>query len=217
VKTSTLEADVERSEARFARSSGMLARAAGGWSDERVVRECLRGNEDAWSALLGKYKRLIYSIPIKYGFSVDQATDIFQEVCVELLAHLSELRKPRALPKWLMQVTVHKCAHLRQEAARIPLDTHGERDGGPLQKVADSSRLSEEVLLEVEREQALRTAVASLAPRCRRLVEMLFFETPPRPYEEIAQRFALARGSIGFIRGRCLERLRAKLHRSGFR
>src|SRR5258708_38425842 len=56
------------------------------WTDARLVSQCLKGNEDAWSALLEKYKRLIYSIPIKYGLSVDQATDVFQEVCVELLS-----------------------------------------------------------------------------------------------------------------------------------
>jgi hypothetical protein len=46
---------------------------------------------------------------------------------------------------------------------------------------------------------------------------MLFFETPSRPYLEIARTLNLARGSIGFIRGRCLERLRANLRRNGFR
>ena len=34
---------------------------------------------------------------------------------------------------------------------------------------------------------------------------MLFFETPARPYQEVARRLGLAAGSIGFIRGRCLD------------
>jgi hypothetical protein len=37
------------------------------WSNTRIVAECLAGNEHAWSALLDRYKNLIYSIPLRYG------------------------------------------------------------------------------------------------------------------------------------------------------
>jgi len=46
-------------------------------------------------------------------------------------------------------------------------------------------------------------------------VEMLFFETPPRAYRDVAASLGLAEGSIGFIRGRCLTRLRVSLRRAG--
>jgi DNA-directed RNA polymerase specialized sigma24 family protein len=58
--------------------------------------------------------------------------------------------------------------------------------------------------------------MSTLSPRCLRLIEMLFFESPSRPYREIARTLNLASGSIGFIRGRCLERLKTKLQRNGF-
>ena len=34
------------------------------WSNTRLVAECLAGDERAWSALLDRYKNLIYSIPL---------------------------------------------------------------------------------------------------------------------------------------------------------
>ena len=188
---------------------------ADAWSDERLVQECRQGNEDAWSALVDKYKRLVYSIPIKYGFSREEATDIFQETCVELLTELPRLREPRALAKWLMQVTAHKCWHLkRRERRRQPQTVEGD---AALGDVADAARSSDALLLDVEREQALRDAISALSPRCRRLVQMLFFESPARPYKEIADSLDLACGSIGFIRGRCLHRLRVELRTHGFR
>jgi len=55
-------------------------------------------------------------------------------------------------------------------------------------------------LHELQRDQALRTAPGSLSPPCHDLVEMFFFESPARPYEEIAKSLGLARGSIGPIR-----------------
>jgi len=180
--------------------------------DVRLVRECLEGREEAWSELLDRYKRLIFSIPLKYGLSCDEATDIFQDVCVELVAALGELREPRALPKWLAQVTAHKCARFKQVATRQSAATF---ENETLDTIADGADLTEHVLLEVEREQALRDAVTMLPPRCRQLIRALFFETPVRPYREIARRLNLACGSIGFIRGRCLSRLRSELRKNG--
>src|SRR5258707_13732703 len=78
-------------------------------NDTRLVKECLSGDEAAWAQLIDKYKALIYSIPIKYNLPPQEAADVFQSTCVELLVRLSELRDPRALPKWLMQSPHHEC------------------------------------------------------------------------------------------------------------
>ena len=181
------------------------------WSDARLVRECLQGSEAAWSALVDKYKNLIFSIPIKYGFSADDAAEIFQSVCVEMLSELPKLRNPRALPKWIMQVTAHKCFHHKRRAQRTETrDMASELIERPAPERADV------ILKEAEEEQILRDALLSIPPRCRELIRMLFFEEPARPYDEIASELGLATGSIGFIRQRCLERLRKRLTEAGF-
>jgi DNA-directed RNA polymerase specialized sigma24 family protein len=74
-----------------------------------------------------------------------------------------------------------------------------------------------QMLVHVKDEQLLREAVTAMPPRCRDVIQMLFFETPARPYREVAAALGLAGGSIGFIRGRCLTRLRRELLRLGFR
>jgi RNA polymerase sigma factor (sigma-70 family) len=181
------------------------------WTDARLVRECVNGNEQAWSALIDKYKSLIYSIPVKYGFSSDEASDIFQAVCLELLAELPKLRKPAALPKWIMQVTAHKCFHGKRHRQRTDQldDSHDSRS-------EPAPPEAEHILREAEEEQHLRQAMAELPPRCRELVQMLFFEEPAREYREIAKSLGIAVGSIGFIRQRCLEKLRQRLAGMGF-
>jgi DNA-directed RNA polymerase specialized sigma24 family protein len=55
-----------------------------------------------------------------------------------------------------------------------------------------------------------------LPARCRQMITLLFFEHPPQPYNEVAEKLGLARGSIGFIRGRCLKRLKRILQDKGF-
>jgi hypothetical protein len=72
-------------------------------SDQQLVRDCLIGKATAWSDLIFRYKNLIFSIPIRYGFSEEDSADIFQAVCMDLLAELHSLREPKALAGWLIR------------------------------------------------------------------------------------------------------------------
>jgi RNA polymerase sigma factor (sigma-70 family) len=182
------------------------------WDDDaRLVKECLRGEETAWSELLSKYKNLIFSIPIKYRFSQEEAADIFQSVCLDLVHQIASLREPRALAGWLIRVTHNKCVHHMTDKQRYTAKEEDQPD--PATAVEE---IPENRLRELEREQLLRTALQALDARCQQLVRMLFFESPPRPYTEIAKSLTLATGSIGFIRARCLNKLRRRLEEMGF-
>jgi RNA polymerase sigma factor (sigma-70 family) len=189
-------------------SSGVVADL---WADDsRLVKECLQGEETAWATLIAKYKNLIFSIPIKYGFSQEEASDIFQAVCLDLVNQLANVREPRALAGWLIRVTHNKCFHQKEHRQRYP-----ERDEDQPEPAGPPEQIPENRLHELQREQIVRDAIEDIGPRCRQLVKMLFFESPVRPYQEIAKSLGLATGSIGFIRGRCLGKLRKKLEEVG--
>ena len=180
------------------------------WPDERLVRECCKGSQAAWSALIEKYKNLIFSVPIKFGLSREDAADIFQTVCVDLLAGLQQLREPKALPKWLMQASFHQCLRWKKDRLNLvdDLDELANENSG--------EELPETMIYEIQREQSVRDAMFTLPARCNRIVSMLFFEDPPRPYDEVAKELGVATGSIGFLRARCLKKLRQLLEDRGF-
>ena len=187
------------------------AKPAPKWNDTRLVKECLSGNEAAWAQLIDKYKALIYSIPIKYNLPPQEAADVFQSTCVELLVRLPELREPRALPKWLMQVAHHECYRVKRLSQRVV-----SRDSEENQPEPETPPIAETLVVQTQEDQMLREAMATLSPQCHRLVELLFFETPARPYAEVAAELGLALGSIGFTRQKCIERLRRQLEDLGF-
>jgi RNA polymerase sigma factor (sigma-70 family) len=193
-------------------SPSMAEAGAPFWSDDRLVRDCLAGKEEAWTALLEKYKNLIFSIPIKHRIPQTDAAEIFQAVCAELLSEMPELRDPQALPGWLIKVTAHKCFHWHKEQQRWDqADEEAQPAATPTEKLADN------LLIELEKEQILREAISNLSPRCRELIHILFYEDPPRPYKDVAESLGIAVGSIGFIRSRCLDKLRASLEALEFR
>jgi RNA polymerase sigma factor (sigma-70 family) len=189
------------------------AKAAAEWkSDRELVHGCLRGRQDAWNFLVDKYKNLIFSIPIRYGFSREEAADIFQAVCLELIQELPKLREPKALPKWLMQVTAHKCFHAKRQTSRM---VSQDDEGAEIPETSVPAQ-AELDIREVEEEQMLREAVAALPPRCRELIHMLFYEEPRRPYQQVASSLGLATGSIGLLRQKCLDQLKKRLDALGF-
>jgi RNA polymerase sigma factor (sigma-70 family) len=180
-------------------------------NDAQLVQGCLQGNEASWSALLSKYKNLVFSIPIKYGFSREDAADIFQSVCVDILHDLPSLRESQALAGWLIRITHHKCLHqLKLDRRFVASETQ------PMELTISTGEIPENKVRELQKEQVLRDAIESLAPRCRELVQILFFESPARPYKDVAKSLGLATGSIGFIRARCLNKLGQKLQEMGF-
>jgi RNA polymerase sigma factor (sigma-70 family) len=180
--------------------------------DEVLVRECLKGNKLAWSTLIDKYRSLIFSIPLKRGFSPDDANEIFQSVCLTLLNELPDIREPKALAAWLIRSTSHQCLGWRRKQRRF-VNAEIDEDG----QAEDPERLPDRLLHELEREQMLREVISEQSRDCKRLIELLFFEHPPKPYAEAARDLGLATGSIGATRSRCLEKLRQALDRRNFR
>jgi RNA polymerase sigma factor (sigma-70 family) len=180
-------------------------------SDAALVEGCLRGDQQAWEALIDKYKRLIFSVPFKYGATPEDAADVFQAVCIEVFNSLSQLKNAESLRSWLITVAVRQSYRWKKKQSN-----HVELDAMEAD-IAEGLATAPETIMQIQQEQIVREVVEKLPARCAELVKLLFFEQPPLPYTEVARRLGLATGSIGFIRGRCLERLRKMLLEYGFR
>jgi RNA polymerase sigma factor (sigma-70 family) len=181
------------------------------WSDEDLVAECLSGNQQAWAALVLKYKNLVYSVPVKYRMTPEDAADIFQSVWTELYNELPRLRRAAAVRSWLITVASNQCYRWKKNRQKWGEPADPEFDIETLAGEAGTT-LHEEA----EREQVFREAIQSLPERCQVMIRLLFYTDPPLPYGELAQKLGLAEGSIGFIRGRCLQKLRRSLEEKGF-
>lgn len=182
--------------------------------DDHLVRACLQGDSHAWETLIGRYERLIYSIPRRNGMDTDRAADVFQDVCVALHRGLPRLKSSRALSTWIQKTTQRITRDHRVKAARTSsLDEARETGGFP--DPADPSPLTPDVMEELEVQHHLREQLSRLDERCRRLLLMLFYTDPQPSYTEIARELGIAGGSIGPTRARCFEKLRKNLERPG--
>lgn len=172
--------------------------------DDVLVTACLEGSERAWTALIRRYRRLVYSIPVNFGLSAAEADEVFQEVNAKLYENLPRLRDRKSLPAWLAIVARNECRRMLRKSR---LDRSVAVDDTV--ELAEDRDDADRVLHRVQCEHALSRALELLDDRSRRVLQILFLETPRPSYEEIARRLDCPIGSIGPTRARCLE----KLHR----
>lgn len=178
-------------------------------SDKQLLLACRNGDQAAWEALITRYQRLMYAIPRRAGLDDDQAADVFQEVFTTLFQKLDDIDQPERLHSWLVTTARRKTWRViskeRNSQYRV---TDDESDSAEeLSKIADEAALPDEVLLKLEEQHRVRTAVATLDDRCRKLLTMLFYEAEPPSYAEIATALGTSEGSIGPTRARCLEKM----------
>jgi len=165
-----------------------------GRPDPELVAMCLTGDATAWETLVRRYRRFIYSIPVKFGLQPQDAADIFQTVCVKWIEHLHELRDERKLKPWLFTTTTRQCLTLGLAKQREvgATDEQFEELFGPANDL-------DEMKIFVERQQAIRDSVERLPARCRSLIEMLYLDGSFRTYQEISQLVGIPAASVGQI------------------
>lgn len=164
-----------------------------------LVRRCLDGDDDAWRALIERYRSLVYSMALRTGLDSTDADEVFQQVWIELHRSLARLRDPDALPGWLSVATRRLSYRRAMERSRWVEGTFDE--------MVDPKEGPDTAVESLEQRRQVDEALQELGDPCASLLRLLFFQSPPLTYPEIAARAEVPRGSIGPMRGRCLSRL----------
>lgn len=170
-----------------------------------LVAAAVRGEQEAWNELVDRYLPLVRSVTRTYRLSDGDADDVSQTVWLRLVEHLTDIRAPAALPKWIITTTRNESLRVIKARRRtLPVDPLG---AATFDAAADPMEVDGD-LLRAERHQALRDGLSELAPQQRRLL-LLLIADPPLSYREIGELLDMPVGSIGPTRARCLDQLRA--------
>jgi RNA polymerase sigma factor (sigma-70 family) len=182
-------------------------------SDEALVLACRQGDADAWSSLIDRYQRLIYTIPRRAGLDEDQAADVFQRTFTRLLENLDRIRRPDCIHAWLVTTARRETLQLIRQQRAEPLLAYTDHPASRLQSesIPDVSPLPNEILETLEEQHLVRTVLAEVDERCRCLLTLLYYRSDSLSYAEIASLLDMPEGSLGPTRARCLGKLRRLL------
>lgn len=167
--------------------------------DHVLLLRCRRGDAAAWTMLVRRYERLVYSVALRNGLDREDAADVTQVTFTALLESIDDLVRSERLGSWLMTVA-------RRTAWRHLRGVARERERARLLQVPQE--VARDVLEDVERAELLHGALGQIAEPCRALLVALYLDPDEPSYAEVAARTGRAVGTIGPARARCLRRLR---------
>jgi RNA polymerase sigma factor (sigma-70 family) len=181
-------------------------------TDSELVNLCLEGDATAWESLILRYRRFIYSFPVKFKFNRQDIADVFQSVCVSLLEHLRELKDETKVNAWLSTTATRHCLRVLAERQKETPTADEE-----FEEQLDPALNMEDIRLLNEAQQDIRDCVDSLPSKCRSLIDMLYFDQQSPTYQEISDTLGIPVPGIGPNRARCLEKLRKILRERGIK
>lgn len=174
-------------------------------SDAELILACRRGDETAWNELVERFQRLIITIPRRAGLSEEQSADIFQDVFLTLFEKLNEIEQPEKIRSWLVTTAKFKTWKVvRGESTNYSLD---DDESDIPNKLAASETLADEVLVRLEEQHIIRTALKQIEERCQKILTMLYLFDSPASYAQVALEIGVGETSISPMRARCLAKL----------
>ena len=190
----------QRSDEAF-RASGLER------SDAELILACRDGSQTAWDELVARYQRLIYAIPRRAGLTDEQAADVFQEVFLTLFEKLDELEQPEKVRSWIVTTAKFKTWGTVRSSKGLYSHESDEEMELEMANLADQAPLADEVLIELEQQHLIRTALKQLEERCQKILSMLYLQNAAASYAEVADAVGVGETSISPLRSRCLKKL----------
>ncbi len=185
---------------------------------EELVARAKENDQAAWSELVRRYSPLLRWSTRRVGLTPADAADAVQLTWLKCWEHLGQLNSAEHLGSWLVTICRRESIRLASQRSRnLPVeDVEGvamQSAASGWQPVTPAGQVDDrlEMAWHVE---VLRSAVASLPTRERRLIEVLLEPDPPS-YRQIGRRLAMPIGSIGPVRQRALHRLEGTLRARG--
>jgi len=166
--------------------------------DYELVQRATQGDQQAYAALMERYRDSIFHLINKMVFSSDDADDLTIEAFGKAFQRLDQYTPAFAFSTWLFKLasnhTIDFIRKKRLNALSLDRGFVGE-DGDTMEiHVRDEELDPVEALQKKERIARMREVVSALKPRYRRLVELRYFEE--LSYEEISQELNLPLGTI---------------------
>ena len=160
---------------------------------ETLIQRCLRGDQQAWDAIVRQYWRKVFNVAYKFVGKHDEAEDLTQDIFLKIFKSLDTFDRRANFQTWLISISRNLCIDhyrsVRKERETIDRDvdanelTPASRDPGPVAALEQRDRV-----------ELLRHAMAALPDTLRTAV--LMRDIQELSYQEIADALRLPEGTV---------------------
>lgn len=139
-------------------------------TDERLVKETLTGDDEAFTELVRRYKRKVFTIVARHVWNNYEVDDVCQEIFMKVYQNLRKYRGDAPFEHWVSKIAINACYDALRKGRR-------EQGDVPLEDVAFSLKApaTEEIGSE-EAWKILKQGLAKLRPEDRLVITMMNLE-----------------------------------------
>jgi RNA polymerase sigma-70 factor, ECF subfamily len=157
-----------------------------------LVRRAQTGDRSAFGDLVVEFELTVYAIVFRRLRNQAEALEVTQDVFVQMLRKIGQLREPERFVGWLKRIAIRLSIN---RAVRRPRELLGESEA--LGAIGEPGESSFETILEGERARTVREGIASLRSLDRETLVAFYFEG--RSLQEMSRDF---RSPVGTIKRR---------------
>jgi RNA polymerase sigma factor (sigma-70 family) len=149
-------------------------------SDGQLMQRLQQGDRHAIEYLIERYQRPLFNFALRFLGDDDAAADICQFTFIQLYTHIAELETEESVRPWLFRVARHRCLdELRRQRttpfSRLSAEAANSDDApSPLEQLADTTPLPEDIAERADLQQILAGAIAALPPKYREVVTLRY-------------------------------------------
>ncbi len=170
-------------------------------TDEQLVTIYRSGREEAFEALLGRYRQELFHFLMRFTGSRAAAEDVFQEAFLQIHLSIDTFRTNLRFRPWLFTIAANKARDYLRRSNRRPftsLSSSAKSDEAEERSVLDLMQadldLPQEEAVRAETRQLVRETVASLPEHLREILALAYFQQVP--YKEIAETLEIPLGTV---------------------
>lgn len=171
-------------------------------TDRDLILRARRGDAEAYGDLVARHQTSVFNICYRILHNRADAEDLAQETFIRALDRLHTFDLEREFSPWIRRVAANLCLnHIESHKSTAPLDE--ERDEDKTQSPGEQVEVR-------ERSEQIRSALASLPPHYRLVVELRHYQE--LSYDEIASELNIPLSDVKSHLFRARKLLAEKLH-----
>lgn len=148
-------------------------------TDMELIEKCLGGDQDSYTELVSRYKKLVYSTVYYYIKDSEEINDVSQEVFLRIYKSLRSYNGQYKFSTWAVKITSNLCLDILRKK---------KLNSTPIEEIENASReedTPERKYISKEKTIAIRRAILNLPEKYR--TPIILYHQNGVSYKEIAE------------------------------
>jgi len=149
---------------------------AEGTDDRTLLRRHVEGDPEAFGELVRRHRERLWAVAVRTLRDPDEAADALQDALVSAFRRAESYRGDAAVTTWLHRIVVNACLDRARRQTVRRVEPLPEEDGRAPPTAAATARSVEDAGEDLERRDAVLTALQKLAPEQRAALVLVDME-----------------------------------------